>query len=81
MNVHSGAVCWICLDGGVDDMGKPIVRDCACRGSDAGFAHASCIIKYAKQKSEHAVDLNFSPSHGKIVPTVTRVIRATSRFN
>ena len=51
MNIHSGAVCWICLEGGADDAGKPIVRDCACRGSDAGFAHVSCIIKYAEQKS------------------------------
>lgn len=37
-------------------MGKPIVRDCACRGQDAGFAHISCIIKYAQKKSEEATD-------------------------
>jgi hypothetical protein len=48
----SGAVCWICLDGGADDTGMPIVRDCACRGDDAGFAHLSCIIKYAQKKCE-----------------------------
>jgi hypothetical protein len=55
MNIHSGAVCWICLEGGgADDAGKPIVRDCACRGSDAGFAHMSCIIGYAEQKSAQA---------------------------
>ena len=41
---------------GADDMGKPIVRDCACRGNDAGFAHLSCITKYAQQKSELAVE-------------------------
>jgi len=39
-------------------MGKPIVRDCACRGNDAGFAHTSCIIKYAKQKCEQALNLD-----------------------
>ena len=56
MNIHSGAVCWICLEGGPDEKGKPIVRDCACRGNDAGFAHTSCIIKYAEQKCLQAVD-------------------------
>ncbi len=35
-------------------MGKPVVRDCACRGNDAGFAHMSCIIEYAQKKSEQA---------------------------
>ena len=59
MNIHSGAaVCWICLEGGADDLGKAIVRDCACRGSDAGFAHTSCIIKYAQKKSEQAINLD-----------------------
>ena len=51
----SGAVCWICLDGGADDTGKPIVRDCACRGDDAGFAHTSCIIQYAQKKCEQTI--------------------------
>jgi hypothetical protein len=48
--MSGAAVCWICLDGGADDTGKPIVRDCACRGNDAGFAHMSCIIAYAEKK-------------------------------
>ena len=52
--MSGAAVCWICLDGGADDTGKPIVRDCACRGSDAGFAHMACIIKYAQKQSEQA---------------------------
>jgi hypothetical protein len=57
MNIHSGAaVCWICLEGGADDSGKTIARDCACRGNDAGFAHTSCIIKYAQKKSEQAIN-------------------------
>ena len=52
--MSGAAVCWICLEGGSDDTGKPLVRDCACRGSDAGFAHMSCIIKYAQKKCEQA---------------------------
>jgi hypothetical protein len=58
MNIHSGAACWICLEGGPDEKGKPIVRDCACRGNDAGFAHTSCIIKYAQKKSKQAKNRN-----------------------
>ena len=53
--MSGAAVCWICLDGGADDTGMPLVRDCACRGDDAGFAHLSCIIKYAQKKSEQAI--------------------------
>ena len=56
--MSSAAVCWICLDGGADAFGKPVVRDCACRGNDAGFAHMSCIIKYAQKKSEQAETSN-----------------------
>mmetsp|Transcript_14343 Transcript_14343/g.25661 ORF Transcript_14343/g.25661 Transcript_14343/m.25661 type:complete len:471 (+) Transcript_14343:281-1693(+) len=47
----SGAFCWICLEEGIDDLGKPLVRDCSCRGV-SGFAHLGCTIKYAQQKSE-----------------------------
>jgi len=32
------------------------VRDCSCRGDTAGFAHLSCIVEYAEQKSEQAAD-------------------------
>ena len=46
-----GAACWICLCEDPDDQGKPIVRDCSCRGNDAGFAHLSCLVDYAKMKS------------------------------
>jgi hypothetical protein len=35
----------------IDDAGNPTVRDCSCRGSDAGFAHISCIVEYATRKS------------------------------
>ncbi len=56
--MSSAAACWICLDGGSDALGKPVVRDCACRGNDAGFAHMSCIIEYAQKKSEQAETSN-----------------------
>ena len=39
--------CWVCLEEESDASGNPLVRDCSCRGS-AGFAHLSCIIKYAE---------------------------------
>jgi hypothetical protein len=32
------------LDDGLDEVGKPLVRDCSCRGDTAGFAHLSCTI-------------------------------------
>jgi hypothetical protein len=47
--------CYFCLDEGPDEKGKPVVRDCSCRGNDAGFAHLSCMIKYAEQKSKSLV--------------------------
>jgi hypothetical protein len=46
------AVCYLCLDGGVDKSDQqPLRRDCACRGSDAGFVHLSCLAGYAANKS------------------------------
>ena len=50
------APCWICLEDGPDDDGQPLVRDCACRGTSAGY-HLSCIIDYAKVKTNKAIDL------------------------
>jgi hypothetical protein len=32
----------------------PLVRDCSCRGDSAGFAHLSCLVSYAEQKSKQA---------------------------
>lgn len=60
-----GVSCWVCLDDEPDETGKPIVRDCSCRG-DSGFAHASCILKYAEEKSKG--DLSRS-SIEKFIPT------------
>jgi hypothetical protein len=48
------AVCYLCLDAGLVE---PLRRDCACRGTDAGFVHFSCLTKYAASKSELARDV------------------------
>jgi hypothetical protein len=43
------SVCYLCLDGEADE---PLRRDCACRGSDAGFVHLSCLAGYAANQSK-----------------------------
>ena len=48
------AVCYLCLDTGADE---PLRRDCACRGTDAGFVHLSCLTKYAAAKSKQALEM------------------------
>jgi hypothetical protein len=50
------AVCYLCLDGGVDKADQPLRRDCACRGTDAGFVHLACLAEYAETKSMQARD-------------------------
>jgi hypothetical protein len=52
------AVCYLCLDGGDDEAGQPVRRDCACRGTDAGFVHLSCLAEYAATKSKQANGMN-----------------------
>ena len=47
-----GPTCWICLENGADEGGKPLRRDCSCRGDDSGFAHLSCIVGYAESQSK-----------------------------
>jgi len=42
-------VCYLCLDG--DESDEQLQRDCACRGSDAGFVHLSCLVEFAASKS------------------------------
>ena len=41
------AVCIICLDRG----DEPLLRNCACRGPTAGFAHMSCLVRYVSSNS------------------------------
>ena len=57
MAVPDGASCYICLDEAPDEEGRPLVRDCSCRGPGAGFAHLSCIVKYAEQKSKQTANI------------------------
>jgi hypothetical protein len=52
------AVCYLCLDGDADEAGQQLRRDCACRGTDAGFVHLSCLAKYAATKSKQAISMN-----------------------
>jgi hypothetical protein len=44
-------VCYLCLDGGLLEQ---LRRDCACRGTDAGFVHLACLADYAETKSKQA---------------------------
>ena len=58
-NPH-GAACYFCLGEEEDEEGKPLVRNCSCRGDSAGFAHLSCLTKYAEQKCKQAVEGDMS---------------------
>ena len=54
--------CWICLSSGLDKDGNPIRRDCSCRGTDSGYAHTSCLIKYMTSKTHSFIEnSNTSP--------------------
>jgi E3 ubiquitin-protein ligase DOA10 len=55
--LSEAAVCYLCLDGGSDETDQPLPRDCACRGTDTGFVHLSCLAKYAAVKSVQARDI------------------------
>ena len=46
------AVCYLCLDGGADEADQPLRRDCACRGTDAGFVHLFCLTEYLATKNK-----------------------------
>jgi len=51
--VDDAPCCWLCLEEGSNQGGKPLIRNCSCRGS-SGFAHLSCIINYAEKMSRDA---------------------------
>jgi hypothetical protein len=57
-SVDGEAVCYLCLDGGVDEANQPLRRDCACRGTDAGYVHLSCLAGYAATKSKQTTEMN-----------------------
>jgi len=67
------AVCYLCLDGGINKTGQPLRRDCACRGTDAGFVHLSCFAGYAASKSELAdkmsLDMNELTKPWRLCPS------------
>ena len=46
---------YFCLDNVGDEEGNLPVRDCSCRGDSAGFAHLSCLAKYAEQKCKEGL--------------------------
>lgn len=46
------APCWICLEDGPDESGEPLVRDCSCRGETSAGYHISCLINYAKSRTQ-----------------------------
>jgi len=48
--------CWICLMSGFDKFGKPIRRDCSCRGTDSGYAHTSCLIQFMTSKTHTFIE-------------------------
>eukprot|EP00984_Skeletonema_dohrnii_P029819 scaffold20708_cov118-Skeletonema_dohrnii-CCMP3373.AAC.3 len=53
--------CWLCLEEGPDEGGAPLVRDCSCRGS-SGFAHLSCIVKYAEIEGKRLYEREGPPA-------------------
>lgn len=46
------ARCYICLDGG------DLIRNCACRGPDQGFAHAGCLVRMAESHLDENAYVN-----------------------
>ena len=57
VDVPAEAVCYLCLSRGDD--GAPLLRNCACRGPTAGFAHMSCLVRYVASAAETKPDLWF----------------------
>ena len=47
--------CWICLEEGPNNLGQPLRRDWACRGS-GGYIHLSCLARYAQQKAYRIIE-------------------------
>jgi hypothetical protein len=56
-DIDEVVVCYLCLDA-VDEAGQHVRRDCACRGTDAGYVHLSCLAGFAETKSEQARGMN-----------------------
>ena len=67
------AVCYLCLDGGVDETDQPLRRDCSCRGTDAGYVHLSCLTGYAETKSIRAHGMNQFSDPWRVCPSCNQV--------
>lgn len=49
----SHSECWICAEGSSRTRSRSkLIRGCACRGTDAGFAHLSCLVQAAKHDED-----------------------------
>ena len=73
-------LCYLCLDTGV---GQPLLRDCARRGTDAGFVHLSCLTKkYAAAKSMQTVEMTEFVQPWETCPGCHPILleRACSRY-
>mmetsp|Transcript_44051 Transcript_44051/g.92653 ORF Transcript_44051/g.92653 Transcript_44051/m.92653 type:complete len:337 (-) Transcript_44051:710-1720(-) len=49
-NDNTSITCWVCTDSTsriTRSRNRTLMRGCACRGSDAGFAHLDCLIQFA----------------------------------
>jgi tetratricopeptide (TPR) repeat protein len=69
-NGDGESVCYLCLGGDLDDDdGQPLRRDCACRGTDAGFVHLSCLTDYAATKSKQASEMNQFRKPWRVCPS------------
>lgn len=55
---EDAVVCYFCLDAGPDESGLPLIRNCLCCGTDAGFVNLSCLAKYAAFKSKQTCEMN-----------------------
>lgn len=47
-----GPLCWVCAEGSSRTRSRKLVRGCACRGTDAGFAHLSCLVQAARHDED-----------------------------
>jgi hypothetical protein len=66
--VDPEAVCYLCLDVAGDESDQPLRRDCACRGTDAGFVHLACLTEYTATKSMQASGVNEFINPWKLCP-------------
>ena len=69
-------VCYSCVEEKSNEVGKPLVCDCSCRG-ELGFVHLSCSTTYTEQRSKQAADhetCQLLLSHGHNVLTASNHI-------